>query len=66
MTGGEVPEQDALRARIERTRAELGETVEALAAKTDVTARATTAARRFVDRVRSALPGWRIWRWGRQ
>lgn len=37
---GSKPDVDALRAEIKQTRAELGETVQALAAKTDVKARA--------------------------
>lgn len=36
--GADTPEQ--IREQVERTRAELGETIEALSAKTDVTARA--------------------------
>ncbi|WP_432994135.1 DUF3618 domain-containing protein [Dactylosporangium sp. CA-233914] len=41
---------DALRAEILRTRAALGQTVEALAAKADVKSRARAAARRTVNR----------------
>ncbi|MFI5909743.1 DUF3618 domain-containing protein [Dactylosporangium sp. NPDC051541] len=40
---GRVNDPDALRAEIVRTRAELGATVEALAAKADVTGRAKAA-----------------------
>jgi hypothetical protein len=41
-----------LRAEIEQTRADLGETVEALAAKTDVKARAKDAAGNVADRAK--------------
>lgn len=65
MSDDQVPEQEALRAEIEKTRTELGETVEALAAKTHVTARAGRAADRLAGSVRSAVARWRIWRWRR-
>ena len=46
---------DAIRADIERTRAELGDTVEALAAKTDVKARAHDAAQAAKVRVEDSV-----------
>lgn len=49
MSAGETEE---LREEIERTRHELGDTVEALVAKTDVKARAKEAAQRAGDRFR--------------
>jgi hypothetical protein len=45
----------AIRADIERTRAELGDTVEALAAKTDVKARAQDAAHAAKERVQDGV-----------
>jgi len=45
---------EALRHDIERTRSELGETIEALAAKADVKARAHEAAEEVRERVQSA------------
>lgn len=48
-----VPEVDALQRGIAHTRAELGETVEALAAKTDVKARAERATSDAASRVRA-------------
>jgi MYXO-CTERM domain-containing protein len=42
-SSGAKPDVDALRAEIKQTRAELGETVQALAAKADVKARAHEA-----------------------
>jgi hypothetical protein len=47
---------EELRAEIERTRARLGGTVEALAAKADVTSRAREKAVFLKDRVRSSTP----------
>ncbi|HEY8534470.1 MAG TPA: DUF3618 domain-containing protein [Micromonospora sp.] len=44
--------RDALRAQIRQTRAELGETVQALAEKADVKARLRTSAHRTWQRVR--------------
>jgi ElaB/YqjD/DUF883 family membrane-anchored ribosome-binding protein len=46
-----------LRAEIERTRADLGETVQELAAKADVKARAKQAAGDAADRARQKLSG---------
>jgi hypothetical protein len=54
MTEHHAPDEDALRAEIEQTRAELGETVEALAAKSHVTARAKDAADRAAAQVKDA------------
>ena len=51
-TVADTPE--ALRQDIERTRAELGETIEALAAKADVKARAHEAADEVRERVQTA------------
>ena len=48
---GSSPDLDALRAEIERTRAELGDTVQALAAKADVKARA----KEQVEQTKAAL-----------
>ncbi|BCJ47423.1 hypothetical protein GCM10010168_17810 [Actinoplanes ianthinogenes] len=48
------PDPDQLRAEIEQTRAELGETVEALAAKTDVKARVREEVATAKDRVAQA------------
>ncbi len=48
-------EPEALRREIEQTRAELGETVEALAAKADVKARAQEAVDDAKQRARGAL-----------
>ncbi len=47
-------ETDRLRTDISRTRTELGETIEALAAKADLKARTRQEARRAMDRARSA------------
>ncbi|WP_433087981.1 DUF3618 domain-containing protein [Dactylosporangium sp. CA-052675] len=52
---GRVNDPEALRAEIVRTRAALGETLEALAAKTDVKARARAAADRTVHRTVARL-----------
>jgi Protein of unknown function (DUF3618) len=53
----ETPPSDpqALRAEIEQTRTDLGETVEALAAKTDVKARATLAASEATDTIEHSV-----------
>ncbi|GAA3730088.1 hypothetical protein HDA32_006020 [Spinactinospora alkalitolerans] len=53
---GKQPQEDPdlLRAEIDRTRAELGDTVEALAAKADVKSRAKEGAARAVDSVRTS------------
>ncbi len=52
---GNIPtEPDELRRDIEQTRAELGETIEALAAKADVKARAHEAVEEARERVQSA------------
>ncbi len=48
-------EPEALRREIEQTRAELGETVEALAAKADVKARAQDAVDDVKERARGAV-----------
>jgi hypothetical protein len=48
-------EPDQLKSEIARTRADLGETVEALAAKTDITSRAKHAAGRAGDQAREKL-----------
>lgn len=56
MTSFDVPGQpEHLRDEIEQTRAELGDTVEALAAKTDVKARAQQALDEAADRTRQQL-----------
>lgn len=52
---------EALRDEIEHTRAELGETVQALAARADVPARARASAHRTADRVRKAGGSRGIW-----
>jgi len=52
MSTAQDPQQ--LRAEIEQTRADLGETVEALAAKTDVKARAKEAAADATERAKEA------------
>ncbi|WP_433202892.1 DUF3618 domain-containing protein [Dactylosporangium sp. CS-047395] len=52
---GHVNDPEALRAEIVRTRAALGETVEALAAKADVKARAKAATDRTVHRAAAGL-----------
>lgn len=53
MTNGDTPsDPDQLREEIARTRAELGETVQSLAAKADVKARAKDAAVAAGDRAR--------------
>lgn len=54
MSDEHEPDQDALLAEIDQTRTELGETVEALAAKTHVTARARDAAGRAADEIKDA------------
>ncbi|QSB16919.1 DUF3618 domain-containing protein [Natronosporangium hydrolyticum] len=56
-----INEADALRDEIAHTRAELGETVQALAARADVPARARASAQRGADRMRvaSSRPG--VW-----
>jgi hypothetical protein len=51
-TQSRTPEKAALRADIAATRADLGETVDALAGKTNVKTRATGAARRAASSVR--------------
>jgi hypothetical protein len=48
------PEVEALRADIEQTRAELGETVQALAAKADVKSRVKDSAAQTKDRVKGS------------
>jgi hypothetical protein len=50
--GSRPPEQEALAGEIERTREELGETVEALAAKADVKGRAQRRAAKVRDDMR--------------
>lgn len=50
---GDKKDLDALRAEIKLTRAELGETVQALAAKADVKARAREQVEQTKDRVRA-------------
>jgi hypothetical protein len=52
---GDSSDPQALRAEIERTRAMLGETISALAAKTDVKARARSAAGEAATGVRNQL-----------
>jgi hypothetical protein len=54
MTGQQGANEDALRAEIDQARTELGETVEALAAKTHVTARGKEAAARAAEEVKDA------------
>ncbi|MFJ7591220.1 DUF3618 domain-containing protein [Streptomyces sp. NPDC097617] len=49
------PTPAALREQIERTRDELGRTVEALAAKADVKAQATEKAARVTGRIRGGI-----------
>jgi ElaB/YqjD/DUF883 family membrane-anchored ribosome-binding protein len=51
--GSSKPDVDALRADIKQTRAELGETVQALAAKADVKARAKEQVEQTKQRVRA-------------
>lgn len=60
MNRTQAMQADVLRDEIAQTRAELGETVQALAARADVRARARASARRTANRVRSArgTPGW--------
>jgi len=53
-TKSRTPEAVALREDINATRADLGETVDALAAKTNVRTRATGAARRAASSVRDS------------
>jgi len=53
MTTPTPTDPQELRAEIRRTRAELGQTIEALAAKTDVKARAKGAAADAADTVRA-------------
>ena len=56
MTSSNTPtDPQQLRAEIEKTRAELGETVQELAAKADVKARAKQAAGDTADRLRQKL-----------
>jgi hypothetical protein len=50
--GSRTPEQEALAEEIERTREQLGETVEALAAKADVKGRAQRRATEAKDNLR--------------
>jgi len=52
MTADGTGDRDALRAQIRQTRAELGETVQALAERADVKARIRTSANRTWRRVR--------------
>lgn len=52
-SSGGKPDVDALRAEIKRTRAELGETVQALAAKADVKARAKEQVEHTKERVKA-------------
>ena len=52
-SSGAKPDVDALRAEIKQTRAELGETVQALAAKADVKARAKEQVEQTKRRVRA-------------
>jgi len=52
-TGGRTPQQEALAAEIERTRQDLGETVEALAAKADLKAQARRRAARAAAALRA-------------
>jgi phage gp45-like len=54
VTDKHEPDQDALLAEIEQTRTELGETVEALAARTHVTARVKDAAGRATGQIKDA------------
>jgi ElaB/YqjD/DUF883 family membrane-anchored ribosome-binding protein len=51
----EKPDAEALRAEIKQTRAELGETVQALAAKADVKARAKEQVEQTKQRVRAQV-----------
>ena len=53
--GNTPTEPDELRRDIEQTRTELGQTVEALAAKADVKARAQEAAHEAADEVRDRM-----------
>jgi hypothetical protein len=60
MSSNDTPtDPQALRAEIARTRADLGATVEALAAKTDVTGRAKDAVADFTDQAKAKLRGLR-------
>lgn len=52
-SSGAKPDVDALRAEIKQTRAELGETVQALAARADVKARAKEQVEQTKQRVRA-------------
>ncbi|WP_320068010.1 DUF3618 domain-containing protein [Micromonospora sp. RTGN7] len=52
MTGNGTGDTEALREEIRRTRVELGETMEALAAKADVKARLRSSAEQAKDRMR--------------
>lgn len=52
-SAGGKPDVDALRAEIRQTRAELGATVQALAAKADVKARARESVQQTTQRVRA-------------
>lgn len=52
-SAGGKPDVDALREGIRQTRAELGETVQALAAKADVKARAKESVHQTTQRVRA-------------
>ncbi len=54
MTEHGTPDEEALRAEIDETRTELAATVEELAARTHVSARAKDAAGHAVQRVRDA------------
>ena len=51
--GSSKPDVDALKAEIKQTRAELGETVQALAAKADVKARAKEQVEQTKQRVKA-------------
>lgn len=55
MTPQPPSDPQALREQIEQTRADLGDTVEALAAKTNLAARASNAARRVGTRAVDVL-----------
>lgn len=53
--GSRTPDQEALAEEIERTREQLGETVDALAAKADVKARAQRRAAEVKDNLRGKV-----------
>jgi hypothetical protein len=54
-SNGAKPDLEALRAEIKQTRAELGETVQALTAKADVKARAKDSVEQTKQRVKSQV-----------